>query len=90
MALVGRALLDPAVEEGNLGLGEAFFLSLGRWHALVGIEVRDAEEHFALVRIAWDDCGEAVDVGERAFTGVETEAGFAFVLVRAVAEEALV
>ena len=90
VVLVGCALLDPTAEEGNLGLGEGIFLGLGRRHEFVGIVVRDAVKQFAVVRIARDDGGEAVVVGESAFAGVEAEVGFAFVLVRAVAEEALI
>lgn len=90
MPLIGSALLDPATEEGDFGIGEAAFLGVGRRHRFVTSGLGDPVDELAVVWFSGNDGEESVMVLEGAFPGVEPEIGFSFFLVGAVTEEALV
>jgi hypothetical protein len=88
--LVLGALLDPAADEGALGVVEGL-VGIRRRHDVVGICGGDATPEFAGIGVTGFESDATVLVGgEGAFGGIETETGLAMLGVKAVAGEALV
>ena len=90
VALIRRALVDPALEGGNFGRREAREFRFRRRHPFLLIRARDAQDQFALRALARKDHGGAVFHAKRAFLGVEAQLGLAALFIRAVAVIAFV
>ena len=90
MPFVGRSLLDPFPQQRRVAFRQAWLLRFGRRHHFVGIVGEDALDQFAGVRLARRDGGVAAQIGQRTLAGVEAQLGLAILVVRAVADEAVV
>jgi hypothetical protein len=82
-------LVDPALDGVDL-LGGQLAVGLRRRHPLVGVLGGQSADQLALAALAGDNDGLAVADAEGPLLGVEAELGLAGLLVRAVAEEAVV
>ena len=82
--LVGRALGDPATEQGGLFWGDVL-VGTGRRHLLVRVFREETDEEFAVVGFAGGDDETAVALAGGVVAVVEAELGLAAVGVLAVA-----
>ena len=89
MDLVFRAFFDPLLEELDLIFGERFPFS-GRRHHFVLVIRKDAVDQLAVFNIPRDNGGKAVLFLESSFAGIQTQLGFAVLLIWPVTMEALV
>jgi len=83
-------LFDPATNERNLACTELSPLGLGRRHDLVRIIVSNPCEQFAFPWFSGNDGGVTAQVRDRSFAEVKPQVRLALLLIRSVAEEALV
>ena len=90
VALVNRALFDPALDEFALFPGQRLLVRVGRRHRLVGIRARDALPQFRIRQVTRHDGAEAVAVRPRAFRRVEPPVGLAVFFILPVARETVV
>jgi hypothetical protein len=83
------SLRDPAREQIDL-LRSQLLARFRRGHDIIGIFAGDAFDHLALGRFARHDC-EIAGLGrlERVFLLIETQLGFALLVVRTVALETI-
>ena len=88
MPLPLRALLDPALDRGNL-IRRQFFLGLLRRHAVIRIVRGDFLVQQTLGRFAWHDDPLVAGAAEEAALDVESQLGLAMILVRPVALHAV-
>ena len=86
--VVGRTLLDPFVEDGDL-VGRDLFAALRGRHLLVLVGGMDAHREIALLQIAGDNGVHAVLFRERAFAGVDPAVALAIFRIEAVTLEAV-
>lgn len=89
MGFVLGSLFNPATNESDL-LGRERLVAGSGGHAFVLFGRDDAPKEFALVGGAWFHNTGQVFFAEQACLGIEAQVGFSFVVVRSVAEDAIV